>query len=192
MFIDYITLMLINMSAGYVLLFFFVIRDLNDGDRRRWVPGLMIAGLIAFLCGLRMTWSWPLPGSYNIAYGEMSVLLGALFLGAALCFAMRWDPISLAIYAFFPGIAAILIGVRIIGLGLTNAPLLSGLGFICSGIPGVLIGVAIYYRNRLAPRLIVAVLLLAAALIWACIGYRAYWGHLAGFKDYTPPVVQRG
>jgi uncharacterized membrane protein len=45
--------------------------------------------------------------------------------------------VTVTIYAFFAGVAAILVGLRIINLGLTTQSILSGLGFILSGLGGV-------------------------------------------------------
>lgn len=68
MFVDYVALMLINMTAGLVLLALFVYKGLDDKDQRRWVPGFAMVGLVALVTGLHMIWNWPLPGSFNISF----------------------------------------------------------------------------------------------------------------------------
>ena len=65
MFIDYLTLMLMNLSAGLVIMAFFVFRFL-DKDRKKMVPGFLASGFLALITGLRVIFTWPLPGSYNI------------------------------------------------------------------------------------------------------------------------------
>lgn len=97
MFINYITLMLINMVAGLFILASFVYQDLAEIYPKRWIPGFGMTGAIALATGLHMIWTWPVPGSFNIAYGEMSVLFGTLFLGASLALAFGWDLITVAI-----------------------------------------------------------------------------------------------
>jgi hypothetical protein len=119
-FIDYITLLLVNMTAGFVLLGLYVLRGLDDPLNRRWVPGFAIVGVIAFLFGSHMTLTWPVIGAYNSAFGEMSVLYGGIFLGAALSIARGWSLVSVAIYASLAGAAAVLLGLRIIDLGMTK------------------------------------------------------------------------
>jgi putative membrane protein len=47
MFIDYITLMLINMVAELVLLADFVYRGLDGANLKRWLPGFGLVGAIA-------------------------------------------------------------------------------------------------------------------------------------------------
>ena len=69
MFIDYITLMLINMVAGLVLLADFVYRGLDGANPKRWIPGFGLVGAIALVTGLHMTLTWPVPGSFNISFG---------------------------------------------------------------------------------------------------------------------------
>jgi putative membrane protein len=178
MFIDYVSLMLINMVGGFVTLALFLLTSLDKPDKKHWAPAFGIVGLVAVICGFAMTFEWPLPYPYNIAYGEMSVLLGVLFLAAAYSSAKNQVYLPLAIYSFFAGLAAVLIGIRIIDLGLTNEPMLAGIGFILSGSGGVFAGIVLWFRKIKALRIIGSIVMLAAAGIWAYTGYLAYWMHL--------------
>ncbi len=178
-FIDYVTLMLVNMTAGLVVLACFLWRDVALSENRaRWAPAFAAAGLVGTVCGFAMTFTWPLPGPYNIAFGEMSVLLGVLFLGAAWANAKGWDLRPLGVYALLAGAAAVLIGIRIIDLGLTAKPMLSGVGFILTGLGGVFALPALVFEKHAWLRRIGTIVLLAAAAIWAWTGYMAYWMHL--------------
>jgi putative membrane protein len=38
-----------------------------------------------------MTFTWPIPGSFNIAFGETTALFGILFVGTSLTLAMGWE-----------------------------------------------------------------------------------------------------
>jgi putative membrane protein len=179
MMIDYVTLMLINMAAGLFLLGCFVWRDLDTPeDTGRWVPAFAICGLVAAIGGFAITFTWPLPKPYSSAYGEMSVLFGVLLLGLALALAKRWELLPLSIYAVFAGAAAVLLGVRIIDLGLTTHPILSGVGFILSGICGIFSPVVVWQRDKKELRIIGSLVLFAASAIWAWTGYIAYWMHM--------------
>lgn len=190
MFINYITLMLVNMVAGLFLLAFFVYEGLDSPLQKRWIPGFGMTGAIALATGLHMIWTWPLSGSFNVAYGEMSVLFGIIFVGASLALALNLDLLSVAIYAFFAGIAAVLVGVRILDLGLTRRPLLSSVGFILTGLGGIFAAPALYLKTNQTLRLVGAIVLVIAALIWAVTGYMALWGHLASFSDWQPSTMQ--
>ncbi|MBD2771617.1 DUF981 family protein [Iningainema tapete] len=185
MFIDYITLMLINMVAGLFILALYVYRGLDDTNPKLWIPGFGMTGGVALATGLHMVWTWPVNGSFNIAFGETTVLFGILFLVAAIALAQGWDLLTVAIYGFFAGIVAIVIGLRILNLGLTKQPLLSGIGFILTGLAGVCAAPTLYLKTNKTWRLVGAGVLIVAALIWALTGYLAYWSHLESFQKWS-------
>jgi putative membrane protein len=192
MFIDYLTLLLINMVAGYFLLSAYVYMGLDDPLNKRWAPGFAVVGFVALLFGAHMTLTWPVIGQYNSAYGEMSVLYGVVFLGAALAIANGWSLASVAAYAFFAGAAALLLGARIIHLGMTKTPVLAGIGFLLSGLAGLFAAPTLLWLRGSYPwRALASITLLAAAAIWALIGYGAYWGHMESFGAWVP-LVARG
>jgi putative membrane protein len=190
MFINYITLMLINLVAGLFILAAYVYSGLSAPHQKRWIPGFGMTGAIALTTGLHMIFTWPVPGSFNIAYGEMSVLFGILFLATCLAIAFSWDLMSVAIYGFFAGIAAVLVGLRIINLGLTRQPLLSGIGFILAGLSGICAAPTLYFKTNRTWRVVGAIVLVAAGLIFALIGYMAYWGHLADYSNWKPLPIR--
>jgi putative membrane protein len=191
MFVNYVALMLINLVAGLVLLALYVYLGLDQADQKRWVPGFAMSGLIALATGLHMIWHWPLPSSYNIAFGEMSVLFGILFLGAAMAQALSWELVTVAVYGFFAGLAAIVVGVGIISRGMSKEPLLAGIGYILAGLGGVLAAPAWFLRHSRTIRLIGALVLLATAAIWAITGYGAYWQHLGDYAKWAPVFMQK-
>ena len=186
MFVNYITLMLINLVAGLFLLAGYIYLGLSDPQQKRWIPGFGMAGGIALTTGFHMIFTWPVPGSFNIAYGEMSVLFGILFLTSAIAIAFSWDLITVAVYGFFAGVAAIVVGLRIINLGLTKQPLLSGIGFILTGLGGICAAPTLYFKTNRSWRIVGAFVLVVAALIFALTGYLAYWGHLAQYSNWKP------
>lgn len=176
--IDYVTLMLLNMAAALILIGCFLLLAIAKDDTKSWSPPFLMSGLVAAVTGFTMTFTWPLPSPYNIAFGEMSVLLGVLLLGAGLAIAKGWDLFPLCLYAAIAGLAAALIGIRFIDLGLSKTPLLTGIGFILTGLCGVGSSLAVEYKSSLAFRAAGATALFAAAAIWLYIGGTAYWGHL--------------
>ena len=191
MFVDYISLMLVNMVAGLFILAHFVYAGVNQEDRTRWVPGFAAVGLVAVVTGFHMALTWPIPRMEtanltfaNVAFGETTVLLGVLFLSAALACAMKWRLDAIAIYAFFAGLAAVVVGVQIWCLGLTASPRLAGTGFVLTGLSGVLFcPIACCLRDRKEARVALTLLLVVAGLLWALVAYKAYWGHLASFSQ---------
>ncbi len=194
MFIDYITLMLINMVGGLVVLGLYVLWPVDKDEGKAWGVPLAMAGLVALATGLHMSLTWPIPDLSavegqvsnplfaNAAFGEMSVLLGVLLLGGGAALMKRWSLKPLTIYAFVAGLTAMVIGVRLWGLELTKEPTLTGIGFILTGLCGVLSGPFLRVRKVLAARVVAAVVILAAAGIWALTALGAYWVHLKNFS----------
>jgi putative membrane protein len=188
--------MLINMAAGLVVLAHYVYWGVVAEDKKPWAAGLAVTGFIAVTTGLHMSLNWPLPGSHNILFGEPTVLFGTLFLGAALALWNEWKMATVAIYAFFAGVVAVVLGVRIMNLELTRSPFVAGLGYILSGAGGMLAWLCclsepvVSLRTSRLLRIVGALVLLASAAIWALIGYNAYWDHIESFSDYIPPTMQ--
>jgi putative membrane protein len=75
-------------------------------------------------------------------------------------------------------------------LKMTNEPLLSGVGYILSGLGGILTLPSYIFKKSRALLIITAVVLLAAAAVWAFTGYGAYWLHLQSFGKWVPPVMR--
>ncbi|MFW6189878.1 MAG: DUF981 family protein [Planctomycetota bacterium] len=189
MFIDYVTLLLVNMGAGFIVLAAYLFHGLQQEDQRGWAVAFAAVGMIALLFGTHMCWTWPLAGPFNVAFGETSVLLGTIFLAIAACVWRRCSFAALGIYTFFAGGAAVVLGARIADLGLTMWPGVSALGFILSGLAGMLFGPATVLKQRGRLRSLTAGVLILAAIAWLGIGYLAYWMHIDSFQDWQPNTV---
>lgn len=193
MFTDFVVLMLLNMVAALVTLAAYLLVGATRDDQAKWTPAFAISGGVALICGLYMAFTWPLPGVYNVAFGEPSAMLGAALLGAALALAKGWSLRPVGIYATVGSIAAIIIGLQIFQLELTQKPALSAAGFILTGIGGIMFSAALCMQHSRAFRIITAVVLLAAAAIWALTGYMATAMHLGNetFQKWVPHDMQR-
>lgn len=190
MFTDYIPLMLVNMAAGLVILAAFFWKAFGGPNERSWAPALAMVGLVAFATGCHMTLTWPVPkleeinlAWANVAFGEMTVLFGALFLAAGLAVGKGWRLHGVGIFALIAGAAAVVVGVRIGDLGLSRTPQLTMVGFILTGAAGPLALLIILAPRVRALRVIAALGLLASAAIWLYIGLPAYWSHLERFSQ---------
>ncbi len=193
MFIDYLTLVMINMVAGTALLAYYLWRGIDEKDQRPYAAAFFGVGLLSLITGLELSFTWPLPGSYNVGYGDATTLFGVVFLTTALALWQGWNLIPVAIYAFFAGIDAIIVGVRIFSLQLTKEPLISSIGFVLAGLGGL--GAApffLWFRNNRTVRLIAVALLVVTALIWAVTFYGSLWDHLASFSKWVPPTMNTG
>jgi putative membrane protein len=191
MFIDYLTLIMINLVAGSVLLAYYLWRGIDEPEQRSYAAAFFGVGLLALIAGLHLSFTWPLPGSYNVGYGDATTLFGVVFLITGLALWNGWNLIPVSIYAFFAGLDAILVGLRIFSLQLTKEPLFSAVGFILAGLGGI--GAApffLWFRNNRTIRLLAILLLLATAGIWAITFYGALWDHLESFSDWLPSTMR--
>lgn len=190
MFIDYLTLIMVNLVAGTGLLAYFVYKGLDSENEKYYAPAFGMVGLVALISGLHMTFTWPLPGSFNIAFGESTVLFGAVFLGTGITLARDGDLLPISIYAFFAGLYSVIVGVRIIDLGITKHPVASGLGFLLAGLGGVVAapGLKFLKENKLI-RYFATAVLVAITLFWAYTFYQSLWGHIESFSNWTPPTM---
>lgn len=190
MFIDYLTVLLANLAAGFILLAAFLLRGLGAGKDKDWALAFGIIGLPGFLISLHMVLTWPLPGPFNVAYGESALLFSILFLATAVGLATGCSLKGVAYYALFAGIASVVIGVRVLNLRLTPGPEMTAAGFIVTGIAGILAAPAmIFFADRRGWRLPAALLLLVCAGIWGLTGLGAYWGHLESMAKWTPATM---
>ena len=185
MFIDFLSLMLINMVVALVLHALFMWRFI-DKDPKKIAPGFLLTGFIALVTGFRMIFTWPLPGAYNIMYGETTVLIGGFFFMAGLVTVFGWDLLTVGIYAFFAGAVSVLLGIRILDLNLTSEPLVAALGFVVTGATAILTLPALVFPKVKWIRWIVALAALASAVIWVVVCFPAYWGHIAAFAKWPP------
>ncbi len=189
MYMDYLDLMLLNLAAGFFLLAHFSYKARREEDYKSWAPGFGLVGLIALATGFALVFVWPLPGSYNIVYGTSSVLMGGLYLFASVAFSRGWQLTSLSVFALIAGATAILFGARLIDLGLTEQPVLSGVGFIVSGLAALVASAALAWpglKTRRSIRWSLAALAVVAGAIWAVTAFDAAWSHVSHSGKWAP------
>jgi putative membrane protein len=192
MFTDYLAVMLVGLASGFVILAHYLYRNPQPADRQTWAAGFFAAGLLGLVTSVPMIVIWPLPGAYNIAFGEPALYLSIAFLCAGITLALRWDPLIPALYGFFGGLLAVVVGVRIANLGMTSQPALTAIGYITAGLGGMITLPAINWRDQRGLAITAAVLLGIAAVVFLFTGYMGYWGHLAEFSKWVPTsILQR-
>ena len=182
--------MLVNMVGGLAVLGLYVLLSVPKERGKGWGVALGLAGVVGLLTGLHMSLTWPiadlsgvkegLPNLQfaNVAFGEMSVLFGGLLLGAGVAMMKGWSLKPMTIYAFVAGGVAMVVGVRLCSLELTKEPMLTGVGFILTGLCGVSSGPFLRLRKVFAVKVAAVVVIFAAAAIWALTALGAYWVHL--------------
>jgi putative membrane protein len=188
--IDYLAVMLVSVGAGLALLALYLFVNPAPENRPTWGFGFGATALILAATSIPMVVTWPLPGSYNIAYGEPALMFGALFTVAGLALVFRLDLLGPAIWGFFAGIAATIVGVNIIGLHMSSEPTVAGLGFILAGVGGILTLPAVIFKNQKWVVWLAALVLAVAAILWLYTGFLSYPGHMADFAKYVPAYMK--
>jgi putative membrane protein len=193
MFIDFLTLVMINLIAGTVLLAYYLWKGMNETDQRPYAAAFFATGLIGVVTGFQLSFTWPLPGSYNVAFGDTSTLFGVVFLATALALWQNWSLVPVSIYAFFAGAEAILIGFVILSQNLTKEPLFSAVGFILAGLGGVgAFPFFAWFKKNNTVRWIGITILVATAVLWTITFYGSLGGHMASFAKWVPATMGAG
>ncbi|MFW6061213.1 MAG: DUF981 family protein [Planctomycetota bacterium] len=188
--IDYITLMLIDTVAALMVLGLFFLLGVDSPRRKTWIPALFATGLIALITGSHMTLTWPIQNVAeadfglkvaNLAYGEPTLMLGALLWGVAWALAKDLRLTSLGVLSLLLGGVSILIGIFMWVEQVPKGPVLSGLAFVLTGSGGVLALPAVLLPKQRWLGVVTALVLFGAAALLAVIGYGAYWSHLGRY-----------
>ena len=190
MSINYSSLLLLNLSAGLVTLAFWIFLDAGRNSERRWVPGLLMSGLLALLLGLHMVFTWPMAGSANLLYGEMSVLFGLLLTGMGFVLLFGMDLLGIAVIGALAGVASLVVSVQVFRLGLSPNPLLHGVAFVWMGVLGLGALPMLRLSGSYAFRIFGAVGLMVGALLWAIAAFQGFWQHPRDYQGWTPPGVE--
>ena len=197
MFIDFLTLVMINLVAGTALLAYYLWRGIDEKDQRGYAAAFFGAGLISLVTGLQLSFTWPLPGSYNIGYGDATTLFGVVFLATSIALFFGSSLLPVSIYSFFAAIDALIVGVRIYTLNLTKEPLISAVGFILAGLSGLgVFPLLMWFRENKVVRWIGILLLVGTTVLWAVTFYGSLWGHMDSFSKWpgmlnVPPAVAK-
>lgn len=185
-YINYLTLMMLGVIFGLVLGGTYLVKGIQFEKQSQWIPGFLITGILTFFPALRMIYVWPLPGSHNILFGEPVVLFGAIFLVAALVIYKQWSLFYLAAFVFLAGLVTLLLGIRVMSLGLTDYPSLAGVGYLFTAIAALLTPFSVKSPDNRGLINLNSAIAYLAALIWLFIVLIAYWNHLSEFSEWSP------
>jgi len=190
MFIDYLTLVMINLVAGSVLLAYYLWKGMDEKDQRPYAAAFFITGLVGLVTGLQLSFTWPLPGSFNVGYGDAATLFGAVYLAAGIALWQGWNLVPVSIYSFFAGIDAIIVGIRLYSLQLGQEPLVAAVGFVLAGLGGLgAFPFLQWFKGNKTVRWIGIALLVITAAIWAVTFYGSLWAHMASFAKWVPATM---
>lgn len=189
LFVDALTLqmaivIIANAIAVSILL---LIKSSPNPDKLK-AHGIVLTALAipSLILALFTSVIWPLPGSYNIVFGDAFLLFSALLLASGLLFYLvprQYHAISVPL--FFAGLMSILYGIAIYVNGMTSAPLVASAFFILEGLAALPIAYSVTHKNAASTNL--AILLIAlATLAVAAIYVPAVFEHAVSFAKWVP------
>jgi putative membrane protein len=197
LFVDPLDLWLMLLGTSLLVVAYWIYLNYISGrpeDYKRSVNRnlaffFLLLGLYAFITGLWATFTWPLPGPYNLVLMDPWALFGIamLLLGVALLFGFNSVGVSYGLAAL--GFPILVYGIAIYIKGLTRQPLLAALLFVLIGLAALGSPLLAYYggngRGRFIAYIAIAMLVIAA-LISLFIGVGATFDHIGGWAKWTP------
>jgi putative membrane protein len=190
-FIDPLTVMLLSlgMSALLLALYYFRVGS-GKKDISSLVVPAFILGLFNAVSGFLMSFTWPLPGSYNMLFGDPLLVLGLLMIAGSYMISKGMDVKALSLLGFLLGIY-LLVGM----IGITRFNMETGNDWLtATGLYGFSMLAAIFSpilylkpkgSNRYAYYFEVF-LLVVVMLLALLIGYMGFYEHLGAFSTYFP------
>ncbi|WP_437719444.1 DUF981 domain-containing protein [Sorangium sp. So ce448] len=191
LYINYLTLPLAAVTAVLLLGAWYVARaERREDHRRAFAAAFGAGGLILAVTGFHLTLTWPIPGQYNIVFGEPLAYFGTLLVIGSVALSRGVDLGPLSILGALGGVTNLVAAVAIFRYRLTSMPMIAAVMFGASGLAAVLFPL----RSRSAlVRSSVAVLLLIAGALFGVTACGAYLHHLApGSFDRWIPAQARG
>jgi putative membrane protein len=189
MFIDYVTIQLIAAASGLLFAGIYAIKfEAPIQYRKSWIYAFWMVGAILFITGLNTIFTWPLPGAYNIIFGEPSVWFGALLIFLGFSIRSDSDLMPMALISMAGGLINLVIAGDVLIYNMTQSPALAFVGFLTSGLGALLIPFGLKSKTL---RWIIAIFLIIAAVIFAITGFGAYYQHAGDFAHWVPSTMKK-
>jgi len=143
----------------------------------------LLLGVYSFLTGLWASFTWPLPGPYNIVLSDPWPIFGVamMLLGFANLYNLNLRGVLYGISAL--GLPIIFYGLAIWNYGLTRSPTFSGLMYVAIGVSALLSPLLAFEKTRKVSAYLFILLLLVAGILALYTGYNAVFGHIASFLE---------
>jgi uncharacterized membrane protein len=111
----------------------------------------LVAGFYLFLTGVSISITWPFAiqnGVYNVLFGGIASLGGLVSIAGAAVLILDVNPKPVSYFAAVVGVYAIVDSYAIVHYNLTNAPLLSALGYLSFVAPALLSVPLTHFQNK--------------------------------------------
>ncbi|MCL4411540.1 DUF981 family protein [Candidatus Marsarchaeota archaeon] len=182
-FVDPLAVMLLvaGLSTLLLAIYAFMFARGKKGLANLAVP-MFVLGMFNFISGFFLSFAWPMPGAYNMLFGDAQLVLGLLMLMGGYMLYKNIDIKILTIFGFFFGIYLAMQAVAIPAFGLeSGANFLPAFGLYVfaalSGIFSPLVYTSSKSGLKYAYYFLFALLIITTFLL-LFIGYTAIYEHL--------------
>ena len=182
-FVDALTVMLLSLGLSTLLIaLYFLGRGLN----KKWVSDLTVPvfalGFFNFVGGFLMSMTWPLPGAYNMLFGDPLLMLGIIMMAGAYMVSRNISLKILSIFGFFLGLYIAVGAAGMMAFNLeSGAHLLTAFPlFVFAALSGIF-SPLIYLGNKGSGKYayyFLFALLIITAFFAFLIGYLGLYEHL--------------
>ncbi|EQB73370.1 MAG: hypothetical protein AMDU4_FER2C00073G0016 [Ferroplasma sp. Type II] len=181
-FIDPLAVMLLSLGISLALISAFFYMAANGKDLKELTIPSFAFGFLDFLSGFLMSRYWPLPGAYNMLFGDPLLILGLLLMAGSIMIYKQQSLRTLSIPGLMLGIYLFVESAAIVNFKLEGGShLLPAMAlYVMSGISAVYSTVLFIKPedNRKYLYYIAFILLAITAFIALFLGYGAIYGHL--------------
>jgi putative membrane protein len=194
LYVNYLALPLVAVTAMLFVAARMVLADdtgpASADKREGYAFGAIAGGLVMAVTGLHLSLTWPLPGAYNIAFGEPLAYFGTLLVIGGLALRRGVDLAPIHALGAVGGVALLVIAVAIARYGLTLIPGMASIAFAAVGLAAL--AFPFRGRNKVVRAATFALLVLGACL-FAIISTTAVLHHLApgSFDAWVPGAAGR-
>ena len=182
-FVDPLSVMLLAAGASTLLLaiYAFMAARNKKGLNTLAVPAFVF-GLFNFVSGFYMSFAWPMPGAFNMLFGDAQLFLGLLMIMGGYMLYKNIDLKVLTIFGFFFGIYLAVQAAGMASFGLeTGSHFLPAFGLYVFAALSALFSPLAYVKGKSSMRYayyFLFALLIITTLLLLFLGYTSIYEHL--------------
>ncbi len=182
-FVDSLAVMLLSLgSSTFLLALYFLMNALGRKDVSKLYVPIFVFGLFDLAAGFVMSFTWPMPGAYNMLFGDPLLFLGIIMAAGGYMLQKGMGAEYLSLPGLFLGIYLAVEAAAMVNFKLeTGSQLLGAFGlYALSAMAGILSPLIFLNpkKNGKAAYFLMFILLILVTLVALFIGYTGIYGHL--------------
>ncbi len=182
-FIDSLSVMLLLLGfSTLIIAMFFFLSARGKKDMSVLIAPGFIFGLFDAVSGFLMSFSWPLPGAYNMLFGDPLLVLGLFLIAGAFMLYKKMDVRIISVFGVFLGVYLAISAAAIANFNLeTGVNFLPSFGlYVFSALSGIFSPLIYVKGNRKGKYAyyFVFALLIITTFIAFFLGYGSIYAHL--------------